>query len=271
MAGYERYYQTLFNLSGNNFLGKVMPGFIRKNVLKKLIDILPNNFPGKKYAIRSFLYLDSDLESIYWDNFSTFSREMQNELLLPELKSKVKAERSYDAILDYFNHNNAPDILNKLLYVDLKTYLLELLMKQDQMSMAASIESRVPFLDHKLVEFVAKIPTQLKLKGFTTKRILREAAKEDLPKEILTRKKKGFPVPISKWLGGEYYDLACQVLLDGKAKNRGYFDSGYVEKLLSIHRNKERDFSDRIWSLMNFELWHRIFLDREDFQEINLV
>ena len=91
--------------------------------------------------------------------------------------------------------NGASGMLGRLLYTDIKTYLVELLMKQDQMSMSASIESRVPFLDHVLVEFAARLPDRLKLRGFTTKRILREAVAGLLPDEILTRKKMGFPVP----------------------------------------------------------------------------
>ncbi|MCJ7507488.1 MAG: asparagine synthase (glutamine-hydrolyzing) [candidate division Zixibacteria bacterium] len=271
LAGYERYYQTLYNLAYNRYFEKIVPGFVKQKIIRKLIDILPHSFPGKRYAIRSFLYLDSDLESIYWDNFSTFSKEMLRELLLPEIRERVKIDESYAPLLGYFNQSNSPDLLNKFLYVDLKSYLVELLMKQDQMSMAASIESRVPFLDHKLVEFVARIPIELKLKGFTTKRILREAAKEDLPKPILVRKKKGFPVPIAKWFKNEYYDLACQIILDDRAKKRGFFDFNYIEKLLLMHKNGERDFSDRIWTLINFELWQRIFLDKENYREISLM
>ena len=94
--------------------------------------------------------------------------------------------------------------MDKLLYADTKTYLHELLMKQDQMSMAASIESRVPFLDHKLVEFTAKMPTKMKLRGRETKWILREAMKGILPDEILTRSKMGFPVPVGNWFRNEF-------------------------------------------------------------------
>ena len=109
-----------------------------------------------------------------------------------------RARDPYAPSLAYFHQvNGTSGILGRLLYTDIKTYLVELLMKQDQMSMSASIESRVPFLDHVLVEFAARLPDRLKLRGFTTKRILREAVRDFCPTEILTRPKMGFPVPFA--------------------------------------------------------------------------
>ena len=102
-------------------------------------------------------------------------------------------------------------MLDRLLYTDMKTYLVELLMKQDQMSMSASIESRVPFLDHVLVEFAARLPHRLKLNGLTTKRILREAIRGLVPPAILTRPKMGFPVPFSGWVRGSWNGVASEV------------------------------------------------------------
>jgi asparagine synthase (glutamine-hydrolysing) len=159
-------------------------------------------------------------------------------------------------------------VLDRLLYTDLKTYLVELLMKQDQMSMAASIESRVPFLDHKLVEFAAVLPARMKLRGFNTKWILREAVKGILPESILTRPKMGFPVPFALWMRGPWQQLARDVLLDSRSVQRGIIDRGAVERLLTAHAAGQAEGGDAIWSLLNVELWYRTFIDGEGVQTV---
>jgi asparagine synthase (glutamine-hydrolysing) len=152
-------------------------------------------------------------------------------------------------------------VLDRLLYTDLKTYLVELLMKQDQMSMAASIESRVPFLDHRLVEFVATLPPRMKLRGFTTKWILRDAVKRVLPAEILTRRKMGFPVPFGLWMRGRWQSVARDVLLDRRTRERGIVDPAAIDRLIADHASGAQEGGDAIWSLMNLELWYRTFID----------
>ena len=133
---------------------------------------------------------------------------------------------AYGASLGYFNApNGTSTLLDRLLYADIKTYLVELLMKQDQMSMAASIESRVPFLDHKLVEFAATLPDEWKLTGWTTKRVLRESMKGLLPESILNRPKMGFPVPFAGWTRGGWNGVARDVLLDRRSRERGHHRS----------------------------------------------
>ena len=130
------------------------------------------------------------------------------------------------------------------------------------MSMAASIESRVPFLDHKLVEFAAGLPDHWKLSGWTTKRILREAMKGILPESIVNRPKMGFPVPFGRWMRGGWNTVAHDVLLDRRSRERGLIDPAAVETLLRDHARGATEGGDHIWSLMNLELWHRTFIDR---------
>jgi asparagine synthase (glutamine-hydrolysing) len=151
----------------------------------------------------------------------------------------------------------------------MKTYLVELLMKQDQMSMAASIESRVPFLDHHLVEFGASLPDRWKLSGWTTKHILRRAMKGLLPPSILNRPKMGFPVPFSKWTRGPWNAVARDVLLDRRSRERGLINPPAVDRLLADHAAGRSDGGDRIWSLLNLELWHRTFIDEEGVQTLS--
>src|SRR3954471_20479254 len=141
-------------------------------------------------------------------------------------------------------------------------------MKQDQMSMAASIESRVPFLDHKLVEFVATLPDDWKLSGWTTKRILREAMKGVLPESILTRPKLGFPVPFAGWTRGSWNGVVRDVLLDRRARERGLTDPKAIDALLTNHAQGRTDGGDRIWSLLNLELWFRTFIDNDGVQTL---
>jgi asparagine synthase (glutamine-hydrolysing) len=148
------------------------------------------------------------------------------------------------------------------LYADIKTYLHELLMKQDQMSMAASIESRVPFLDHKLVEFSAALPERMKLRGATTKYVLRESMKGLLPEAILSRAKMGFPVPVGSWFRGAFRSVVDEYVLGERAMSRGLFEPSFVRSLVERHQGGE-DHSERLWALVNFEIWQRQFFDAE--------
>ena len=159
-----------------------------------------------------------------------------------------------------------------MLYADMKTYLVELLMKQDQMSMAASIESRVPFLDHHLVEFAAGLPADRKLSGFSTKRILREAVRDVLPRPILDRPKMGFPVPFGSWLREGWDDPIREVLLDRRARERGIFEPPAVERLLRTASSSAGDSqdADAVWQLLNLELWYRTFIDGDGVQTLSL-
>jgi asparagine synthase (glutamine-hydrolysing) len=141
-------------------------------------------------------------------------------------------------------------------------------MKQDQMSMSTSIESRVPFLDHVLVEFAARLPVQMKLSGFTTKRVLREAVRGLLPASILTRPKMGFPVPFAAWASGRWHEALRDVLLDRRTRERGITDAGAVRRLLDDHRAGTRRGGDAIWALVNLELWYRTFIDGDGVQTL---
>lgn len=129
--------------------------------------------------------------------------------------------------------------------------------------MAASIESRVPFLDHVLVEFAARIPCQVQLKGFAGKQILKKAAEDLLPHSILYRTKLGFPTPWSGWLAGSRLDSIEKLLLENRSLDRGFFRRDAIERLFSEHRANYRDHYNRIWRLLNLELWHRVCVEGE--------
>jgi asparagine synthase (glutamine-hydrolysing) len=136
-------------------------------------------------------------------------------------------------------------------------------MKQDQMSMAASIESRVPFLDHAWVEFTASIPAEYATKGMTGKCILKSAVEDLLPQSIIHRKKMGFPTPWSHWLAGPQLGILEELLLEPRTLTRGYFRAEAIRSLFGEHRAGLRDHGNRIWRLLNLELWMRICLERD--------
>lgn len=135
--------------------------------------------------------------------------------------------------------------------------------------MAASIESRVPFLDHPLAEFAAALPDRLKLRGFTTKHVLRAAMRGILPPEIIERRKMGFPVPVGRWVRAPFRWLVDEFVLGERALARDLFEPAVVRQLVAAHQAGE-NHSERLWSLINFEVWQRIFLDGEDPQHVGV-
>src|SRR5207248_1569158 len=172
------------------------------------------------------------------------------------------AGTAYANVLRYWEQPSGT-LLQRLLYTDIKTYLVELLMKQDNMSMATSIESRVPFLDHVLVEWAMQVPAEIQIHGMAGKRILKKAMEGLLPENILYRPKLGFPTPWSGWLAGPQSGPIERMLLEPRSLERGIFKQSAIQRLFREHRAHYRDHTDRIWRLLNLELWHRVCLEGE--------
>jgi len=150
-----------------------------------------------------------------------------------------------------------------MLYVDTNTWLPdELLVKADKMTMANSVELRVPLLDHKVLEFAAGMPRNAKIRRLTMKYAAKKALQGRVPREIMARRKAGFPVPYRTWLRRELREYVNQVLLDPRTLSRGYFQPGTVEKVLKANLNGA-DFGKEVFSLVVLELWHRAFVDRD--------
>lgn len=260
LAGYGRYQKAVTLLNYGEKYENYTPGFLR-DVVRGGVATLPGVLNRK--LNRTFLSREADIENLFFDNFSVFSKSMQAGLFSAETRARIADISPYAGHNTWLEQAGAADLLDKLLYVDTKTYLHELLMKQDQMSMAASIESRVPFLDHKLVEFTAKMPERMKLRGKTTKWVLREAMKGILPDEILNRPKMGFPVPVGGWFRNEFKHIVDEYVLGERTISRGIFSAEYVKQLVSAH-NAGENHDERLWALVNFEIWHRQFIDGED-------
>ena len=155
--------------------------------------------------------------------------------------------------------------LNQMLYVDTKTWLPDdLLVKADKMTMATSVELRVPLLDFQILEFAASLPQDYKVSGWTLKHILKEAFRNTVPQEILNRKKTGFPVPYKQWLHIEYKDAVFEILMDSRSTERGYFEKGFIRNLLEKEWAVGGMYSKEVFSLLSLELWHRILIDNTD-------
>jgi asparagine synthase (glutamine-hydrolysing) len=267
LAGYGKYPRIALNWRAGTVYEQMIPARLRSLVAGAVVPRLPGRLA--RYARRSFLAMDRSAASMVFDNFAAIRIAEQRGLLSPALAAAATREQAYGPSVASFDRPAAgSSLLDRLLYADVKTYLVELLMKQDQMSMAASIESRVPFLDHHLVEFAASLPDSWKLAGWTTKRILREAMKGLLPASILNRPKMGFPVPFADWMRSPWNNVARDVLLDRRTRERGIVDPAGVERLLADHFAGRTEGGDRIWSLLNLELWYRTFIDKDGVQTL---
>lgn len=262
LAGYGRYAKTLTNIKYGKLFDKIAPEALRSH-FAAAIEVLPLDSKIRHSLKKSFFVVEPTIESAYFDNFAVFSRSKQGHLLSATTKDRLNGSADpYAEMSRLFNSLEGGEMLDRMLYTDTKTYLHELLMKQDQMSMAASIESRVPFLDHKLMEFTASMPLRMKLRGSKTKYVLRKAMKGVLPDEILTRSKMGFPVPIGKWFRGQYRGIVDEYVLSERSLGRGIFDADAVRNIAERHMNGE-NHDERLWSLVNFEIWQRTFIDGE--------
>lgn len=262
LAGYGRYRSTVFNMAAGALYERSVPRRLRV-LASRAIESLPSTTRFRQRLDRTFLRNAAHLDALYFDSFAVFSRSRQQALFAPALRDRLDGIDPYAAFHQHLARTDATNLLDRLLYVDAKTYLHELLMKQDQMSMAASIESRVPFLDHPLVEFSASLPNRLKLHGLTTKYVLRRAMRSTLPKAIISRPKMGFPVPVSRWFRESHRHVVDELLLGGRARDRGLFDPSAVRSLVERDRRGDGNHWEGIWALANLELWHRIQIDGE--------
>jgi asparagine synthase (glutamine-hydrolysing) len=259
LAGYGRYRRTIWNLEMGRRYNKLTPSIARNSIRNQIERTLPSGRLRQK-LMRTFLVLSPELESIYFDNFAVFSAPMQHDMFTRTARERIGCIDPYRELRRVLARVKDLSLLDGLLYADIKTYLHELLMKQDQMSMATSIESRVPFLDHKLVEFTARMPDTMKLRGGITKFVLRESMKGVLPDRILSRSKMGFPVPIGRWFRGPFKAVIEEYVLSDRALGRDIFEPDFVRRLVSLHQSGE-DHSERLWALLNFEIWLRRFID----------
>src|SRR6185436_591933 len=174
-------------------------------------------------------------------------------------KRRLNGSTADEVFAKHLGATDAEDPLSRMLYVDTKLWLPDdLLARGDKLSMASSLEARVPLLDHKLVEFAASLPPHMKLKGLTRKYLLKKVARRWLPAEVIDRKKEGFPMPFSIWFRKEAREFVRDLLSSETIKRRGFLDAAYVDKLLQDHEAGVADHGSLLWGLLSVELWHRI-------------
>jgi asparagine synthase (glutamine-hydrolysing) len=253
-AGYARY------------AGERMYPFVRPipNVVKSLALMASSHIPGlrrPKIALFALCQPDEARRLTSW--FPLFNAEMKARLLSDSLMSRLDQRSEIDVFAEHLGRTDAHDPLSRMLYVDTKLWLPDdLLARGDKTSMAASLEARVPLLDHKLVEFAATVPPGLKVKGRQRKYLLKKVATPLLPREIIARKKKGFPIPTSVWFRTEARAYVRDVLSTSSLRERGLFDPAYVTQLLDEHESGFADHGQLVWGLLGVELWHRLFVDQ---------
>lgn len=227
--------------------------------LSGLDRIMPSRLVGKYAPL-----LDVPLRSFYYSRTSSpfhFFNRHASELYSDDFLPAVDKRKSIDPVRRFWESTEGIGTLESMLYVDSKSWLPDdLLVKADKMTMANSIELRVPFLDHKILEFAASLPPEFKLHRFTTKYIAKRALSSLVPREILTRKKAGFPIPYESWMRTDLKPWLRDLLLDRTTVNRGYFKSATIQRLLE-EDGRSGNYSKELFSLAVLELWHREFLD----------
>jgi asparagine synthase (glutamine-hydrolysing) len=254
-AGYGRYGWTRLNLRLLDAWRSLAPSGLRRAVRSGIAtnNLLPGDLRRK--LGHSFLGRDESIESLYVDNFyAPFSADERRQL------RSGGTGGDYDAFMSYWNSREGSSLLKRMLYADQKTYLVELLMKQDQMSMASSLESRVPFLDHTFVEFAMRMPDHMKIRGKVQKFVLKEAVSDLLPHSIVHREKMGFPTPLRQWLRTNEAGPLLDSLLDSGGIIASCLDMHAVRKLIAGHRGGTQDGTDRLWNLFNLQIWGDTFI-----------
>ena len=215
--------------------------------------------------------LRTPIEDYYYSHSSgpyEFFNRHHTELYTRDFAGTILEASRNEPSRRYMEKVGHMEPLDQMLYMDTKTWLPDdLLIKADKMTMANSLELRVPLLDHQILEFAASLPTSFKLSKTTTKHILKKALSKRLPREILSRKKRGFPVPYATWLGTDLRGAVAEVLLDESALARGYFKKQTIESM--INGWPTQDYSKELFSLVTLEMWHRTFVDGKRPQQID--
>jgi asparagine synthase (glutamine-hydrolysing) len=253
-GGYRRY----LNVQMNRYLG-VTPLWFRKHILKKVANSLPvdRNNTLLNYFRLAKAYLntaDLALQQQYGAYTSVFQDDFREQLTMEN-------EGIPDFYDQYFSGCDSTELLDKIMYFDLKMSLPEqLLMLTDKMTMAVSLEGRVPFLDHRVVEFAARIPSELKLKGFKLRYIQKKIFENRFPGYVVQQKKKGFGAPIGTWIRNELREMTYDLLSEEHIRKQGVFNPAVIQKTLENHFQMKEDYTDNLLALIAFQIWYKEYL-----------
>jgi asparagine synthase (glutamine-hydrolysing) len=259
-AGYERY--AAMRLSERY---RKLPGVLREGVIRQAVGLLPSSEikRGRVRSLKRFLRAAS-LPPVerYLRWVSVFDGEAKDDLYTEEFRRENEGRAAGRWLAPWFARANGAGVVDASLLTDTMTYLPnDLLVKVDIASMAVSLEARSPFLDHHVIEFAASLPESLKLRGLTTKYILKKTLTKLLPPENLKRGKMGFGVPVGHWFRGEMQQFLRENLLSERSARRGLFRPDAVRRLVELHTRGERDYTHQLWTLLMLELWFQRFID----------
>ncbi|WP_289022059.1 asparagine synthase (glutamine-hydrolyzing) [Desulfobacter postgatei] len=256
-AGYRRYYMDM----RENLVRNVVPRALRQPIFGLLgslypkADYLPQIFRGKAFLSN----VARDPINAYFFSVSAVHDMDKAKFFNDQVMQKIRGYQTFDMFKEIYDKAPAQDHLSRIQYLDIKTYLCEdILTKVDRASMAVSLEVRCPILDHVFMEYAAKIPSNLKLKGLEGKYIFKKALKKYLPDEILYRKKMGFGVPILEWMKGDLKEYTRALVLEGDA-SQTYLNVPHLTRIWKEHQRGVRNWSTELWIVMMFNLWHRKF------------
>jgi asparagine synthase (glutamine-hydrolysing) len=252
LAGYHRYI-------GEKYLSSLAPLF-RFLPLRVLASLLPRNERLKRASYASGF---TDEVQRFVAIYTLFTPEQKLKLVLPELRKRMRDRAREIVGRLHASTTGMDETLSRLVYIDTRLSLPDnLLLFGDKMSMANSLEMRVPFLDLELVEFLESLPASFKLRGRKGKYIHKLALKKWLPDEIIGRPKRGFDTPMDEWLQGELAHTARRLILESDSACRRYFHVEYISEMISSHISRRENFQRHIFALLSFEIWHRVFLER---------
>jgi len=252
---------------------RLLPAPLRKSWLPALLARVPQDRHSswKDYARYAAAFVKSaelDPASRYMGYVTLFAPQVQRELLRNKVAGNSNgSDLAAVALQNYFRRRTDSESLNRIIYADLKTSLADdLLAMTDRMSMAASVECRAPLVDFELVELASRMPSSLKVRGFTLKYLMKKVVAPWLPREILSRKKRGFGAPMGAWLRKDLHATVSELLSEEQVRRRGLFHWPVIERILAAHREQRRDHTDHLFALIALETWCRIFLDGQDWK-----
>jgi asparagine synthase (glutamine-hydrolysing) len=240
-----------------------------------MLDRLPDSFTYKSMTQKlrwvHHLSLQSTAAEQYAEAtcFFRFTHEEKHTLYGENLWKELRSRNSTSSITEPFNNAEADDLLDRMLYTDFVTRLPEhSLMLTDRMTMAHGLEARSPFLDHELVEFLAKVPGNIKVQNNQPKYLMRKLAADYLPAPILNREKQGFMLPIAYWFRTDLFPLVSQTLENSHFVKEGWFKKETIQNLLAEHRSNRHDHHVRLWMLLNLELWQKLYIEGMEQDEL---
>jgi len=236
-----------------------LPTSLRQSVTAMAKPIMEASF-NKRTAIELVRRLGAG-EPLFWGGAIVFDEDFKRRVLSSEMNARADGLSSYDAVWKHLGHvaqaRPDSDFAARMTYLELKLRLPELLlMRVDKMTMATSVEARVPFLDHHLVEYAMGIPVNLKIKGASGKHILKHALEKVLPSDLLYRPKRGFGAPIREWFRGASGEMLGGLIMNSSIRRRELFDYAFITRLIDEHRRGARDWSFHLWALLNLSLWY---------------